>query len=291
MHTLIENLIKNGVVITDGAWGTQLQQQGLKGGENPDSWNLVNPAIVEQIPRNYMAAGSKVVLTNTFGANRRVLEKCALTEKVYAINKAGAEISKRAAGKDALVFASIGPTGKLLPPKASAGSDLIDVFEEQARALRDGGADALVVETMMDLREAVAAVTGAKKTGLAVIACMVFDSGKNKDRTMMGNTIEDAVRALSEAGADAVGANCGQGPEGFLPVCQRMRQLTTLPVWMKPNAGLPTMVNGVSTYTTGPEAFATEAAKLVDAGADFIGGCCGTSPDYIRALAAKLAGS
>jgi methionine synthase I (cobalamin-dependent) len=156
-------------------------------------------------------------------------------------------------------------------------------------ALRDGGADAIVIETMTDIREAVAAVSGAIETGLPVIACMVFDSGKNKDRTMMGNTVEQAVKALTDAGVDGIGANCGQGPAGFLPICRKMRELTELPIWMKPNAGLPSMVNGVATYLTGPEAFAAEAVKLIDAGANFIGGCCGTTPDYIRALALRIA--
>ena len=163
------------------------------------------------------------------------------------------------------------------------------MMAQQARALSDGGADAIVIETMMDLREALAAVAGARKTGLAVIACMVFDAGRNKDRTMMGNSVEEMVGALAYAGVDGIGANCGQGPAGFLPICQRMRQLTKLPLWMKPNAGLPSMVDGVATYVTGPEAFAAEAVKLVDAGADFIGGCCGTTPEYIRALSLQIA--
>jgi 5-methyltetrahydrofolate--homocysteine methyltransferase len=288
MPTLIEKLMGAGPVVTDGAWGTELQKRGLNPGENPDSWNLSHPEQVEAIARAYVAAGSKVILTNTFGANRHILEKCGLADKSHAINRAGVEISKRTAGAGAHVFASMGPMGVLIPIKAQASAEIIDGFAEQAEALCEAGADAIVVETMTDLREALAAVKGAKKTGLPVVACMVFDSGKNKDRTLMGNTVEQVVNAFGEVGADAVGANCGQGPAGFLPICQQMRALCKLPVWMKPNAGFPSIVNGVATYTMSSDSFADEVMKLGGAGANFIGGCCGTSPDYLRALSERL---
>lgn len=275
-------------MITDGAWGTELQKRGLKPGENPDSWNLSNPAAVEEIPGGYISAGSKIVLTNTFGANRHVLGKFGLENRVRDINKAGVEISKKAAGDRAYVFASIGPTGKLISNKLGDGDTLVDAFDEQARALHEGGADGIVIETMMDLREALAAITAAKRTGLAVIACMVFASGKEKDRTMMGNTIEAVVHSFTDAGVDAIGVNCGQGVMGFIPICLRMRGLTSLPLWMKPNAGLPSIENGMTKYKTGASEFADGAVELVKAGANFIGGCCGTSPDFIRAISAKL---
>ena len=277
-------------MITDGAWGTQLQRSGLKPGENPDAWNLTNPAAVEEIPRKYVNAGSKIVLTNTFGANRHVLGKFGLADRVTDINRAGAEISKRAAGDRAYVFASIGPSGKLLARGSDSGDELIEAFDEQARALHEGGADAILIETMMDLREALAAIAAAKRTGLAVIACMVFDSGKEKDRTMMGDTIEAVVRSFTDAGVDAIGSNCGQGINGFIPICRRMRSLTSLPLWMKPNAGLPSFEDGATKYQTGPSEFADGAVDLINAGAIFIGGCCGTGPDHIRALSSKIQG-
>jgi 5-methyltetrahydrofolate--homocysteine methyltransferase len=287
MHQIIQKIISGGIAITDGAWGTELQKKGLKPGENPDSWNLSNSAAVEEIPRRYIDAGSKIVLTNTFGANRYILGKFGLADRVRSINKVGVEISKNAALDRAYVFGSIGPSGKLLMRREVASSELQAAFDEQAQAIQEGGADGIVIETMLDLREALVAITAAKRTGLAVIACMVFDAGKEKDRTMMGDSIEGVVRSFADAGVDAIGVNCGQGIKGFIPICKRMRSLTNLPLWMKPNAGLPTMEHGVAKYTTGPREFADDAVELVKAGANFIGGCCGTSPEYIRAIAER----
>lgn len=171
--------------------------------------------------------------------------------------------------------------------EVSAG-ELQAAFEEQAVALAQGGADALVVETMSDLEEAKLAVAAARTTGLPVVVCMVFDSGKNLDRTMMGTTPEQAAQALSDAGADVIGANCGQGIAGFLPICQRLRAATDRPLWMKPNAGLPQLVEGRAVYAGTPEDFARQVPALIAAGANFIGGCCGTSPDFVSAINRQL---
>jgi 5-methyltetrahydrofolate--homocysteine methyltransferase len=157
-------------------------------------------------------------------------------------------------------------------------------FEEQATAIAKCGAEAIVVETMSDLAEAQIAVAAARATGLPVVACMVFDSGKDKDRTMMGTTAERAAEALTAAGADVIGANCGQGIGGFAAICRRLRAATDRPIWLKPNAGLPRIVDGRTKYTTTPEEFAWHVPELVEAGASFIGGCCGTNPDFIRAI-------
>jgi methionine synthase I (cobalamin-dependent) len=167
--------------------------------------------------------------------------------------------------------------------------ELRAAFEEQAAALAAGGAHGLVVETMSDLAEALIAVRAAKATGLPVVASMVFDSGKNKDRTMMGQTPEQCAEALAEAGADAVGANCGRGIAGYLPICSRMAAASPLPIWIKPNAGLPEIAGGKLSYRDTPEQFASYAPALIEAGAKFIGGCCGSTPDFIRALIAKVA--
>jgi methionine synthase I (cobalamin-dependent) len=159
-------------------------------------------------------------------------------------------------------------------------------FDEQAHALADAGSDALVIETMTDLAEAEIAITAAKATGLPVVACMVFDSGKLKDRTAMGVTAAEAAATLARFGADIVGANCGIGIEGYVPICAGLSAATTRPIWIKANAGIPEFVDGEFRYTTTPEEFAAFRGALVDAGADFLGGCCGTSPAFIRALAA-----
>jgi 5-methyltetrahydrofolate--homocysteine methyltransferase len=284
MLPLLEKLLARGPVVTDGAWGTELQARGLQSGEFPDAWNLSHPDKVLEVARAYVQAGSQVILTNTFGANRLRLGAHGMADKLAEINRRGVEISKEAAGREAMVFASIGPTGKMLLAGETTGPELSDLFAEQARALADAGADGLVVETMAELEEARLAVSAAHATGLPVVACMVYDAGKNKDRTMTGVTPEQAAAGLTEAGADVIGANCGQGIEGFVPICRRLRAVTDKPLWMKANAGLPELVEGRVTYRTTPATFAGFGPALVAAGANFLGGCCGTNPDYLRAL-------
>ncbi|MDW8309924.1 MAG: homocysteine S-methyltransferase family protein, partial [Verrucomicrobiales bacterium] len=196
---------------------------------------------------------------------------------------------REAAAGQARVFASIGPTGRLLLDGSVTEDELREAFDEQARALAEAGADALVIETMSDLAEAEIAVRAAKATGLPVVACMAFDSGREKDRTMMGVTPEQAAAALEAAGADVIGANCGQGIERFAALARRLRAASARPIWLKPNAGLPVLVEGRPVYRQTPEAFAEQALELAPAGADFIGGCCGTRPDFIRALCQRFA--
>lgn len=289
MHELIAQMIAEGPVLTDGAWGTQLQARGLAVGACPDEWNLSNPQAVEEVARAYVDAGSQVIITNTFGATRFCLARHDLGEKVIDINRAGAEISRRAAGDRAKVFASIGPSGVMLMMGEVSEDELREAFVVQAEALAEGGADALVIETMSDPAEARLAVEAARTTGLPVIACMVFDSGKDHDRTMMGTTPEEAAKTLTETGADCIGSNCGQGIEGFLPICKRLHVSTDRPIWIKANAGLPKMIAGETVYTQTPEGFADHVPGLLEAGASFIGGCCGTSPEFIQAVQKRLA--
>ncbi len=288
MHAFIANLTKDGPVLTDGAWGTQIMKRGLQPRECPDSWNLSHPEKVEEVAREYVDASSRVILTNTFGANRYALCKFGLADGVAEINIKGVDISRRAAGTKAYVFASMGPTGKLLATREVTENDLQQAFEEQAQAMAKAAPDAIVVETMMDLTEARIAATAARQTGLPVVACLVFDSGRLKDRTMMGNTAEQAVEVLSGIGVDAIGANCGQGIESFIPICRRMRAATALPLWMKPNAGRPESVEGKAVYRTTAQEFVRFVPELVQAGANFVGGCCGTEPSFIRETAKTL---
>lgn len=289
MNSILSELLQKAPVVLDGAWGTQLQARGLQPGECPDGWNLSHPDAVESVAREYVEAGSRIVLTNTFGANRLNLAGHNLADQVREINQAGAQLSKRAAGNRAKVFASIGPTGKMLLTGQTTEEELAIVFTEQAQALAEGGADGLVIETMSDPLEATAAVCAARKTGLPVVGCMVFDTGKNKDRTMMGTTPEQAVEALVAAGADVVGTNCGQGIAGFVSICQRLKAACDRPIWIKANAGIPEVIDGQVQYQTTPEEFASYVSALREAGASFIGGCCGTNPAFIRAVAQTLA--
>jgi 5-methyltetrahydrofolate--homocysteine methyltransferase len=288
MQALIETLLASAPVITDGAWGTQLQARGLPIGGCPDQWNLTHAELVEKVPRDYIEAGSQIILSNTFRANRVALADYGLADQAAAISRAGAEISRRAAGDRARVFASIGPSGKMLMAGDVSPEELLAAFREQAEALAAGGADGLVVETMAELDEALLAIQAAKETGLPVVGCMVFDSGADLDRTMMGVTPEQAAAALTQAGVDVVGANCGQGIAGYVEICRRMRSATDLPIWIKANAGLPEMVDGQVVYKTTAAEFASYGPALVAAGANFVGGCCGTSPDFIRALCKEL---
>lgn len=274
-------------VITYGAWGTQLQNRGLGIGEFPDLWNLSQPDQVRQVARAYVEAGSQIILTNTFGASRLRLAEAGAGEKLEEINRRGVEISLEASAGTARVFASIGPSGKMLLSGDTTPEELQCAFSQQARALAEAGAHGVVVETMSDLEEARLAVQAARETGLPVVACMVFDSGKAKDRTMMGQTPEQVAAALTEAGADVIGANCGQGIAGFVSICQRLRAATDRPIWIKANAGLPAFVDGKAQYQTTAEEFAGLVPELLAAGASFVGGCCGTSPEFIRAVSRK----
>ena len=288
MHPRIEQLVAQRPIVTDGAWGTQLQQRGLEVGACPDAWNLQHPDRVEAVARAYVDAGSQIILTNTFGASRFMLAKHHLAEKAAEINRAGVEISRRAAAEQALVFASMGPSGVMLMMGEVSESQLQEGFAEQAQAMADGGADGIVIETMSDVNEARLAVLAAKQTGLPVVACMTFDSGKNRDRTMMGHTPEQAAEELTAAGADVIGSNCGQGIQGFIAICQRLHAATPQPIWIKANAGLPEVVQGQVSYSQTPEQFVEFVPALLEAGASFLGGCCGTTPDTIRALRAKV---
>jgi 5-methyltetrahydrofolate--homocysteine methyltransferase len=287
MVSRLRDWLAGAPLITDGAWGTELQKRGLPPGTVPDFWNLSHPELVEDVARAYVEAGSQVILTNTFRANA-----IAIGRDCEAINRAGVAISKRAAAGRALVFASIGPTGKLLMTGETSPSETQAAFAAQALVLREAGADALLAETMSDIEEARLAVAAAKGTGLPVIVSFAFDTGRNKDRTMTGATPEAVAAAMLEAGADAVGANCGVGVEQAVPLCRRFRAACELPVWIKPNAGLPKMDASALRYDVTAEFFAAHYQALWEAGAAFVGACCGSTPDFIRMLVkAKCASS
>jgi len=284
MHPLITSLIKSGPVVTDGSWGTQMQMRGLDRRECPDSWNLRHPERVLEVAQQYVTAGSRIILTNTFGGSRLALKKYKLDHQTVDINMAGVAISKKAVGNRAYVFASIGPTGLMLVTGETTEAELQNVFEEQAAAQARAGADGIIVETMIDVTEARIAATAAKKTGLPVIVSMVYDSGENKDRTMMGNSPEEVVGELTGVGVDGIGANCGQGIEAFLPICARLRQATDLPLWMKPNAGLPELIDAKAVFRTTAQEFVQYIPEMIQAGAGFIGGCCGTDQVFVKAI-------
>jgi methionine synthase I (cobalamin-dependent) len=267
-----------------------MQKRGLKRGQSPDSWNLSQADQVREVAAQYVNAGSQIILTNTFGASRLSLANFQLAEKAVEINMAGVRISREAAADRAYVFASIGPTGRMLITRETNEEELQNVFEEQANAQARAGADGIIVETMIDVEEARIAAIAAKQTGLPVIVSMVYDSGEDKDHTMMGNSPEEVVAVISKIGVDGIGANCGQGIEAFLPICRRLRQATDLPIWIKPNAGLPEVVDDGVVFRTTPQEFVQHVPDLIQAGANFIGGCCGTDQNFVQAIRQTVKG-
>ena len=288
MNPLLEKLLARRPLITDGATGTQLQARGLEPGECPDSWNLSHAAVVEAVARGHVEAGSQIILTNTFRANRLALAGHGLADKVEEINRRGVQIARRAAAGQATVFGSMGPSGRMLMTGEVGEEELRSAFAEQARILAEAGVEGLAIETMTDLAEAKLALAAARQTGLLVVISMVFDSGKERDRTMMGVTPEQAAEELTAAGADVIGSNCGRTIQSFVPLCRRLRSATDRPIWIKPNAGLPEWVEEKLVYPTAPREFAGAVPALVEAGASFLGGCCGTTPEFIKAIKEEI---
>ena len=277
--------LRGTTTLTDGAWGTEFQRFGATLGVCTDEWNLTRPELVRQVAESYVLAGSLVILTNTFRANPISLSPYGLLDRFQAINRAAVKISRQAAGNSALVFASIGPSGKMLLTKEVTAEQLKEAFSRQAQALAAEDPDAILIETMTDLTEARIAADAALQTQLPVIVSFVFDSGKNRDRTIMGTTPEQVATTLTSDGVHAIGANCGLSIRDFIPICKRIAAASPLPIWIKPNAGLPEMIDGVAHYKTTPAEFAASTQELFEAGATFLGGCCGTTPAFIRALA------
>ncbi len=287
-------LAGSGPILTDGAMGTMLFAAGLQFGDPPEVWNLTQPDLVRRIHRGYLEAGSRIVLTNTFGGNRLRLGLHGLSERVDDLNQTAAVILRaevNAAGGDALVAGDIGPSGEIVAPLGSLDYDeAVDVFAEQAAALVAGGVDLLWIETMSDLHEIRAAIEGARRTAPAIplIATMTFDT---RGHTMMGVSPEQAVDALAGWGADAIGGNCGNGPDEMLGVIERMhRAAPDLTLVAKSNAGMPELVDMRAVYRADPATMAGQVLEMHRAGARIVGGCCGSTPRHVAAIAEALAG-
>jgi methionine synthase I (cobalamin-dependent) len=288
MAKLSDLLSSKALMVSDGAWGTQLMKRGLTPGEAPDPWNLDKPQPVREVAAAYVAAGSNIILTNTFGASRVQLARHNAADRTAAINTAGVKISKDAAAGKAFVFASIGPCGKMMMMGEITPAQVTAAFAEQANAIKAGGADGIVVESFTDLDEIELAVKAAAATGLPVVASLTYDSGPDHTRTMMGVTPEQAADRLGPAGAAVIGANCGIGIDNYILVARKYKAVWPGPIWIKANAGKPEMVDGKARYSMQPEEFGQKAVALVDAGATIVGGCCGTGPEFITALKSRL---
>jgi len=289
MPDLKQKLNQPGVLVLDGATGTQLQAMGLPVGSPPEIWNLEKPEAVKKHYQAYVDAGSDAILTNTFGGSRAMLEKHGYGEQTYNINLAAAKLAREVAGDDVLVLGSVGPTGLLMEPMGPLTYDkAVEYFAEQARALAVGGVDGIHVETMSDLSEAKAAIEGARQaTDLPITATMSFDT---HGRTMMGVKPEDAAKALWALDVLAIGVNCGRTLEENLNAVSAMREALPEAVLIaKPNAGLPRVENGMEiVYDVTPEIMAAYARKFAAQNIKMIGGCCGSNPNHIAAIKEAL---
>lgn len=285
-----ELLKEKAVLVADGAWGTELARLGLKAGEIPEIWNVEQAQKVQAVAESYVRSGSDIILTNTFGGSRFKLKKSGIDGRTIELNKRGVELSKRAAGDKALVFASIGPTGDfMLPLGQRTEEEFIECFAEQIKACAQAGVDGIVIETMTDLSEALSALKAARQVcSLPVVTSMTFDKGAKGFATMMGVTPEQAARELDAAGADIIGSNCGSGIDNMIEVARFLRPITDKPMWIKPNAGMPRLVNGQTIFDEAPEQTASRVGELIAAGANIIGGCCGTTPEHIKHIIAAV---
>lgn len=280
------------VLVTDGAWGTEMARRGARPGQMCDTWNVDEPEKVREVAGAYVDAGAQAILTNTFNSNRIVLAKHGLAEQAFALTRAGAAISREAAEGKALVFGSMGPCGKLVMMGEIDPAEVEEAAAEQARAFAEGGAHAIVLETQSDLVEAEAALKGiAGATDLPFGTTFTFDAGADNDRTMMGVSIPEVYDLARRAGCSFVGANCGAGIESFVNIAAQFRVCgDDLPIWVKGNAGQPVIGDdGQTCYKAPPALYADCVAPLLEAGARFIGGCCGSTPDHVRAMVQRLA--
>jgi len=289
--TLLELIEQGKTLVSDGAWGTFLQEKGLEAGKCPEQWNDIHPEAVLDIARGYIAAGADMIETNSFGGNRFKLEAFGLESQVYLLNRKAAELSRQAAGNDKYVLGSIGPTGKMLIMGDVTEEELYDAFKEQAVALYEGGADAIIIETMTAIDEASIAVKAAREnTPCEVICTMTFDHLVTGDyRTMMGVSPAEMVVALKESGVHILGANCSNGIEGMIKITEEIRSVDSqIPILIHANAGLPVLQGVCTVFPESPDMMAAFAPRLAKAGANIIGGCCGTTPEHIHRLVEVL---
>ncbi len=283
-------LLSGEPLVADGATGTNYQERGLLRGVAPEEWLFQEPDKVTQLHRDFINAGANIILTNTFGGTPLRLQHAGLDATAAETNRRAVELAKQAVdGQRAWVAGSLGPTGQLLEPFGTLSrEDAIAAYAEQARALAEAGADLLVIETQFDLGEATAAIEGARSVAdLPIVCSFSFDMGT---KTMMGLTPTQVARELDALDVDVMGINCGRSVEENLQNLREMRAATNKPIWMKPNAGLPRMTDeDVAIYDVTPEIMGEHAAQWLEAGAQIVGGCCGTTPQHLREIARTVA--
>jgi 5-methyltetrahydrofolate--homocysteine methyltransferase len=287
MKNLLERIKKGEIFVADGAIGTMLFDYGLKPGEPPESFNLNRPEVLEEIAGLYLDAGADVIQTNTFGASPLRLASYSLEDKTEDINRSAVLAVRKVVKDSAYVAASCGPSGKILKPYGDTEpEEIYQSFIRQIKAIVETGVDAISIETMTDLTEASLAVKAAKAVSPStpVTAAMTFDPTPKGFYTVMGVSVQDAAKELKEAGADIIGSNCGNGIENMIKIASEFKQHSNLPLIIRSNAGLPKMQGDKPTWPETPEFMAQKAEKLISLSISIIGGCCGTTPEHIRAI-------
>ncbi len=291
---MLDRLGKGKPLVSDGAIGTMLMERGLKAGLPPEAFNLEKPEMLGEVARLYLDAGAEMVHTNTFGGSSLKLTAHRLGDKVEEINRSGVDGVRAAVGDRAIVSASVGPTGRVLKPYGDVDpQEVLESFQQQVEILIDAGVDAITIETMTDLAEAKLAVQAARlvSSSIPVLTTMTFDLTPRGFFTVFGVNIESAAKGLEDVGANVVGSNCGNGIETMVEIARELKKHSNLPVIIQSNAGLPELKDGTVFYPESPEFMAEKSKELVDLGVEIIGGCCGTTPEHIRALSIALAGS
>ena len=291
MRPVLERLRAGETLCGDGAWGTQLMARGLEPGDSPEAFNLSHPEVLAEVAILYVEAGADLITANTFGGSPLNLASYGLDDRTEEINQTAVEVIRSVVGDRAYVSASIGPTGKILTPYGDAEPEVVrEAFARQIGALVAAGADLLCIETMIDLREAELAIEAARSVSenIPVMATMTFDPTPRGFFTVMGVTIERACSDLVEAGADIVGSNCGNGINRMVEIARDFTDHASVPVMIQSNAGLPEHHAGELTYPESPDFMAARVGELMDLGVGIIGGCCGTTPDHIRAFRAAI---
>jgi len=286
MKKLLKRLKQDKILVADGAIGTMLMSH-LKLGESPESINLTHPEILEEIASLYLDAGADIIQTNTFGASPLKLSLYSLEDKTEEINRNAVLAVRKVVGNRAYILASCGPSSKLLKPYGDTDPEVVyNSFERQIKALISAGVDIICIETMTDLREATLAIKAAKTVSpsIPIIATMTFDLTPRGFYTIMGVNIEEAVSGLEMAGADIIGSNCGNGIENMIKIALEFKKYTNLPLIIQPNTGPPKLEGNTPVYQETPEFIAEKAKELVAIGVSIIGGCCGTTPEHIRAI-------
>ena len=291
MKPFLERVRTGPVLVADGAMGSFLMARGLKPGDAPESFNLERQEVLREVASLYFEAGAEVVQTNTFGGSPLKLASYGLDDRTEEIAAAAVEAVRSVVGDDAYVSGSCGPTGGMLKPYGDVEpAEVREGFRRQTGALVSAGVDVLCIETMTDLNEAVLAIEATRSVSadIPIMATMTFDPTPRGFFTIMGIDVPAAAAGLLEAGADLVGSNCGNGIENMVKIAREFRARTDAPLLIQSNAGLPEMIDGSVVYTETPEFMAEKARELLDIGVDVIGGCCGTTPEHIRALRTKL---